>query len=153
MKPSRIEDYHSKMGRIMDILHCSGDITDYSKAIAERKQKEGHEKEYSNGKYSIIMPKDAMEIIAEGRALDHCVGQAGYIEKMAAGMTCILFVRKNKLLRKPLITLELMNGDIRQCYGFRDSYNTDPEIRDFIKEFAAHMGLTISAVIFSESSN
>ncbi len=150
IKPSRILDCHNKLASLLDAISCSDKITTYSAAISERKKKEGKDVEYTNGKYSIIMPKDASDIICEGRMLKHCVGSAGYIERMSEGITRILFLRNNKDIHTPLLTLEDRQGIITQCYGFGDSYNKNSEIRDFIKEYAGHRGLRIDAVIYSD---
>lgn len=109
----------------------------YSAVIERRKKQEAHKKEYSNGTYSVIMPKNADEIVEEGRYLRHCVGTAGYIEAMAANRCTILFLRDNKKINTPLITIEERDGAIRQCYGARDTYNTNEQIRDFIMEYAS----------------
>ncbi|MCR5324969.1 MAG: PcfJ domain-containing protein [Lachnospiraceae bacterium] len=165
LKPSRIEDYHAKMCRILDILDCSENFRKYSEKIAELKKSEARKVEYSKGNYSIIMPKDALDIITEGRVLQHCVGRAGYIELMASGRCHILFIREKAHPGKPLITMEVRfddimdtfgkkrSGTIRQVYGFRDSYNHDPKIRDLIKKYASKMGYEITAVIYSENDN
>lgn len=115
IKPSKIRDYHNKLGRIVDIMNCSDQIVKYTAAIEERHEKEARKIEYTNGKYSILMPKDAREIIREGRELQHCVGRAGYIQSMAAGKSMILFLRESKDLDTPLITIEVRDGKIRQC--------------------------------------
>lgn len=149
IKPSKIRDYHNKLGRIVDVMNCSDQIVKYTAAIEERHEKEARKIEYTNGKYSILIPKDAREIIREGRELQHCVGRAGYIQSMAAGKCMILFLRESMDLDTPLITIEVRDGKIRQCYGFRDSYNHNPQIREFVKEYAALRDLTIDAVIYS----
>lgn len=149
IKPSKIREYHNKLGRIVDIMKCAEQVTKYTMAILERKEKEARKFEYTDGKYSILMPKDAREIIREGRELQHCVGSAGYIKAMAANFCTILFLRNNQDLDSPFITIEEHDGSIRQCYGFRNSYNKNAEIRDFIKGYAALHNFKIDAVIFS----
>ncbi len=150
MKPSRIHENHAKLSRIMGIIRNSSLIADHSPAIRERKKKETRKWEYTNDVYSILMPEDAEDIIREGRLLQHCVGSAGYIGAMAREKCTILFLRKNGDTGKPLITIEERDGAIRQCYGFRDSINTDPAIRDFIEEYAAKHDLKIEARIYTE---
>ncbi len=149
MKPSKIRDYHNKLGRIVDVMSCSDQITKYTAAIEERHEKEARKVEYTDGKYSILMPGNAREIIREGRELQHCVGRAGYIQAMAAGNCMILFLRDSKDPDTPLITIEVRDGKIMQCYGFRDSYNHDLQIREFVKQYASLHDLTIEAVIYS----
>lgn len=97
-------------------------------------------------------PRNAYEIIDEGRGLDHCVGRAGYIESMAANMCTILFLRDNENLSAPLITIEEKQGSIKQCYGYRDSINHNIQIRDFIIEYAKRRELSIDAEIYSSKS-
>lgn len=150
IKPSKIRDYHHKLGRIVGLLGCSDQITAYTAAIEKRYDEEAKKTEYTNGEYSILMPKNAGAIVREGRILHHCVGSAGYIGAMAADKCTILFLRDNHDLDTPLITIEVRNGSIRQCFGFRDSYNKDPQIRDFVKEYASLHDLKIEAVIYTE---
>ncbi len=149
MKPSRIEEYHRKVGRIIALFKCSWEMPSYSVRIEEIKREKAKAVEYSNGEYSIILPRDAADIVTEGTALNHCVGQAGYIGAMAQGQLMILFLRENKRMDIPLITIEERNGGIKQCYGHGDSYNHNPEIRDFIKEYANRRGLSIDTTIYS----
>ncbi len=151
MKPSKIHDYHDKMSRIIGLIRCADQIANYSDLIERRKSEEARKREYSDGRYSILMPGSAEEIIEEGRYLCHCVGTAGYIEAMAAKRCTILFLRNNDRIAKPLITIEERDGAIRQCYGFRDTYNTDENIRDFIQAYAADHELRIEARIYSET--
>ncbi len=153
MKPSKIPDRHYKLSRLVGIIRCSDQIKLYTAAITERKQKEAKEIEYTDGTYSIIMPEDANDIIREGRELDHCVGRAGYIARMAKGYCRILFLRKNDDKGRSLLTIEERDGAIRQCYGFRDSYNKDAKIRDFIIEYAQRRNLRIDCTVFSGSVN
>lgn len=150
VKPSKIRDYHTKMVRVVNILKHSKKIARYAGAVMERKEKDAQKYEYTNGKYSILLPKDAMEIIHEGRELQHCVGSAGYIQMMAKNYCTILFLRNNQDIDKPLITIEECGGRIRQCYGFRNSYNHNAEVRDFIMDYAALQEFKIEAVIFEE---
>ncbi len=151
MKPSKIHDYHDKMRRVIGLIRCADQIANYSDLIERRKSEEARKREYSDGRYSILMPGSAEEIIEEGRYLCHCVGTAGYIEAMAAKRCTILFLRNNDRIAKPLITIEERDGAIRQCYGFRDTYNTDENIRDFIQAYAADHELRIEARIYSET--
>ena len=151
MKPSRIHDYHDKMSRITGLIKRADQIVNYTAMIEQRKKEEARSREYSNGQYSILMPKNAEEIIEEGRCLQHCVGVAGYIEAMAAKRCTILFLRDNKRIEEPLITIEERDGAIRQCYGKKDTLNTDAHIRDFIQEYAADHDLRIETVIYSET--
>ena len=69
---------------------------------------------------------------------------------MAKGNTTILFLRENKSINKPLLTIEVKNGCLRQCYGLHDSYNHNTKIRDFIRDYSSRHNLEIKAVIYAE---
>ena len=149
IKPSKIKDYHNKLIKVVDIISSFDEITKYTAIIKDRHDKEAKNTEYTNGTYSILMPKDANDIIQEGQKLHHCVGHAGYIEAMAYGLCTILFLRDNKELTKPLLTIEIRDKSIRQCFGIFDSYNHNPKIRDFIMDYAALQNYKIEATIYS----
>ena len=70
---------------------------------------------------------------------------------MASNACRILFLRDNNRISDPLITIEEVDGRIRQCYGFEDNYNHDSKIRDFIKEYAYENNFRIETVIYSEN--
>lgn len=68
--------------------------------------------------YSILLPESADEIIAEGKALEHCV--AGYAERHMAGKVTILFLRRDDALDVPLVTIEMKGSNLMQMHGFRN---------------------------------
>lgn len=85
----------------------------------------------------LIRPcRDQKELIAEGKALHHCVGS--YAKDHAEGGTAILFVRRAKEPDKPYFTLELDEKElaVRQNRGLR---NCDPpeEVKAFVSEWLA----------------
>jgi hypothetical protein len=47
--------------------------------------------------------------------LSHCVGY--YTEKVANGITNIMFLRNTKNLGMPFMTIEVYHGEIRQIHG------------------------------------
>lgn len=68
----------------------------------------------------LIRPAESSsELIAEGKALNHCVGR--YAEQYANGATIILVIRRVEEPDKPFYTVEIYNGRITQCYGNRNS--------------------------------
>lgn len=83
--------------------------------------------EYSDGKYCIIIPKEATEIVLEGNALKHCVG--GYAERHIKGRTTILFMRNVQRVRTPLITIELKERSLTviQAHGKKNRDPSDEE--------------------------
>ncbi len=150
MKPSRISENHHRLVRLASVVENRPLLMRCSPKIRDRKTREADRFEYATEKYLIRMPGDAEEIVAEGCVLQHCVGSAGYIEAMAEGRTTILFLRKKAKPDVPMLTLEVKNGAIIQCYGFRDRLNEDPEIVGFLNEYAEKRGFGIRACIMRE---
>lgn len=97
--------------------------------------------EYRAGGLLIRQPESMAEIIAEGKALSHCVG--GYAERHAKGQTTILFLRKCTEPDKPYYTVEVSNeGQIRQCYGYKNNLSGNPkppEIQEFEKQYQHYL--------------
>lgn len=83
--------------------------------------------EYSDGKYCIIIPKEATEIVLEGNALKHCVG--GYAERHIKGKTTILFMRTVENSDESLLTIELDEKSLTviQAHGKK---NRDPSAEE-----------------------
>ena len=48
--------------------------------------------EWSDGKFTVIMPRTSKEIVEEGVRQNHCVGR--YCERVAVGESIILFLRR-----------------------------------------------------------
>lgn len=92
---------------------------------------------FQGKKYSIVIPKTRKELIAEGTALNHCVGKMGYDNKMIKGDTFIAFVRKNEALKDPFVTVEygIKEKKVLQCYGEWDS-KPEKEVIDFVRTWS-----------------
>ena len=80
----------------------------------------------------IVVPKAADEIVAEGQTLHHCVGT--YLKKAANKETTILFVRKINEPKVPLFTMEVRDGEVKQCRGKHNCSMTD-EVKEFVERF------------------
>lgn len=63
------------------------------------------------------------ELIAEGKALSHCV--ASYAESVAKRETSIFFIRKMTKKNIPFYTLEYKDGRIRQDHGKNNKLQTE----------------------------
>ena len=73
---------------------------------------------YTDGNYLIRPPVGAAEIVAEGKALKHCVG--GYADRHINGRTTILFLRDRARPGRPLVTIEMNGNNIVQIHGWDD---------------------------------
>jgi len=87
---------------------------------------------FTNGEFFICPPKDINEILEEGKALNHCVGQ--YAGRVADGNTTILFVRRVTEPYKPFYTVEWKNNKAVQIRGSRNAEPTE-EVAEFIKQW------------------
>lgn len=73
---------------------------------------------YSDGRWLIRPPLGAAEIVAEGKALKHCVG--GYADRHINGQCTILLLRDRKRPGKALVTIEMRGNKIVQIHGWDD---------------------------------
>ncbi len=80
----------------------------------------------------IRTPREASEIRSEGNALHHCV--ASYLDRMAGGKTCILFIRRKEEPEKPFYTMEVREGKIIQCRG-KNNCDMTEEVQEFVQAF------------------
>lgn len=87
---------------------------------------------WENKEYSIVVPKDLLEIKEEGYALHHCV--ANYTSYVAEGKSIILFIRSLDKPEKPFYTMELQDNRIIQCRGFGNRSMTD-DVERFVKQY------------------
>ncbi|MGG0939196.1 PcfJ domain-containing protein [Brevibacillus centrosporus] len=82
--------------------------------------------------FLIRAARDSKELIEEGKALKHCVGN--YAERYATGKCDILVIRKMEQPDEPYYTMEIQNGKIFQCRGFKNCDMTD-EVKRFVDAF------------------
>lgn len=80
----------------------------------------------------IRAPGSADEIINEGKALRHCVGD--YAQDHADGKTNILLIRKISAPDEPYFTMEIKKGKIIQCRGYKN-YLPKEDVEEFIRAF------------------
>ncbi len=106
--------------------------------------------------YIIIPAGNCEELVTEGRALHHCVGSSDtYMERMAAGTSWILFLRKKKEQEKPYYTIEISMKDDRilQYYSEFDRQPDEPGIDKVLNRFKcsikkqrAHVRVQVAAI-------
>lgn len=100
---------------------------------------------FSEKGFTIFPAEKPADLIVEGSALEHCVGQArqGYDKKHASEKSVILFVRKIDEKSKPYVTVEYdpKGKRILQSYGYK---NTKPE--QPVQDFLAHWVKAVEGV-------
>lgn len=122
----------------------------YAKVRRNRKKLE-----FSSAELFVRQPKNSMEIIAEGEALDHCVG--GYAERHISGELTILFLRKKSEPNTPYYTIEVSKDNkLIQCRGYANNWERrggkpkEQEIIDFEELYKQHLD-RISGRVKAES--
>lgn len=88
--------------------------------------------DFSSGTLLIKAPDSGRDIICEGQALHHCVGN--YIPQVADGSTVILFIRRKSAPDKPYVTVEVKNDKVVQIRGF-DNKVPESDVVDFVEQF------------------
>ena len=85
--------------------------------------------------YVFLVPRRASDIRNEGRLQHHCVGRAGYIEKMDKRESFIVFLRKAAEPEVPYYTIETDGTRIIQAYGAYDRKPDWNEVNKLLQEW------------------
>lgn len=114
-RPKNLHELHEKYISLIKIMV---DKENEQKIREAKKIRKSLEFQYKN--LMAVLPKNADEIIQEGKILDHCVGS--YAERHAKNKLSILFLRTADKPDVPYYTIEVSNdGKIVQCKGFRNN--------------------------------
>lgn len=105
--------------------------------------------EFSNEKYSIIVPKKLIEVIQEGLNLHHCVGS--YIDAICNKHNKVYFLRKNDSLDQSWFTIDVdYNNNVRQVHTKYnktiDSVSEHSEIKEFLNIWANKKNLVLNNI-------
>lgn len=93
---------------------------------------------YTGEKYSVVVPDGILDIMVEGKALNHCVGSSTrYLERMERQESYILFLRKTEALKQAYYTLEVEpDGTVRQKRTQDDEQRPDiKEAKKFLQQW------------------
>jgi hypothetical protein len=95
--------------------------------------KSSHKKYYFEYQGLLIRPaQSAYELIAEGKALEHCIGT--YAKRYASGENVLLFIRKISDPDNPFFTVEIIGSCVIQVHGFANC-NPDEQVTEFVEAF------------------
>ena len=102
--------------------------------------------EKDDSEFVVVIPEKADDLGEEGAALRHCV--RAYIDKVANGMTNIVFIRRKNAKDTPFFTVEVDNNKtIRQAHGFCNcNANTVEGLTDFIEKWAKEKKLKVGTI-------
>ena len=116
--PKNLREAHDNANRNHQILLEQRAAEKNRKILEEYKKihiKYVRKYEFTDGEFSIIVPKNMEEIIREGKLQQHCVG--GYAERHRKGVLTICFLRLNTDIETPLYTIEMHGDRLQQVQG------------------------------------
>ena len=127
----KLQQRHDELVKISmfqnDVQHAGEILEKYpnlEQILSELKPKY----EFCDEEYTIVVPQRIEEIILEGRALQHCVANERYFERIAANESYIMFLRKTADPDQAYYTLEVEpGGAIRQKRTMFSRQNEDIE--------------------------
>lgn len=79
--------------------------------------------------YVFVLPSSANELMEEGKALKHCVGNSHYINEHTEGKTTIVFVRKKEKINESYFTIEYKEESIVQLHSTRNDVPVPEELK------------------------
>ncbi len=103
---------------------------------------------FTSGEYTIVVPKNVMDIVVEGTILRHCVHTCEYyFSRIQTDESYLFFLRKSKSPDSPWYTLEVEpSGNIRQKRTTGDNQNADfQEAVAFLKKWQRHFKKQLTA--------
>lgn len=107
--PQDIAKAHNCMMRNTKSLACTPEVLAAFKRISARNKK--YEVELKD--YVIVMPSEPVDLVNEGNALNHCVGN--YVIRVAEEKTIVGFLRKKDKPNESLVTIEIQQDKIVQA--------------------------------------
>lgn len=121
--PKRLTEAHDNASAAVSKLTDAENFKKYEKRYTALRKKY----EFSDGIFEIVIPTGINDIVAEGKALSHCVG--GYASRHVEGKTTILFLREVSSPTHRLVTIAVNEGQkrIAQAHGKRNRALTKEE--------------------------
>lgn len=138
--PKALQRYHDVLSREYAIVKdqkrhelFKESIADYKhlELIQELKFDEENKPLPSNKKkYAMVLPKDAQDLVKEGKVMHHCVG--GYIDRVIDKNSIIMFLRKAEDIESSFATIEI-DPDNMKIYQVKAKNNNRVKDNDAIK--------------------
>lgn len=128
-RPKDLRAAHERTSSAINALIAEQEakkLSEKQRKYEEIYQKYVRDYEYSDGEFCIIVPKNAGEIVKEGKDQRHCV--AGYADRHITGKLAILFMRRCDTPNTSLYTIEMDKHRVVQIRGAHNITNmTDSE--------------------------
>lgn len=157
-KPSHVRDLHDKMVRFKQMVNgvfAEKDKAEKNPLLKEITKSPLYRKFVFQGKqFSVRIIKNYDDLAKEGKELESCVLE--YAQDIIDDTSLIYAIRANDAPNTPLYTAEIKRGKtlhdgkefrLTQCYGYQNTTEKSPELRDFIRDWCTVKGLKIECEI------
>lgn len=119
-KPANLRDRHNDLVAVVSAGKTESKYPKVAPVCAKIKEKY----EWRGDKYSVLVPSGAVDIMREGRRLNHCIvreDENRYLERIEREETYIMFLRKNSDVDAPWYTMEVEpGGNVIQLRTYND---------------------------------
>ena len=119
-KPASLRDRHDDLVAVVSAGKTESKYPGVAPVCAKIKEKY----EWRGEKYSVLVPSGAVDIMREGRRLNHCIvreNENRYLERIEREETYIMFLRKNSDVEAPWYTMEVEpGGNVIQLRTYND---------------------------------
>ena len=137
-----LEDLHDKAIRMQNSAYEKQKEMKTQKLLNKykmTKKKRDELYDFEDDEFIIKMPDTPIDIMEEGKALNHCVG--GYMENHVEGKTTILFLRKKNNPETSFYTIEIKDNKVIQIHGKHNRWlGNNPEAIPFMRKWLAKTG-------------
>lgn len=138
-----LEDLHDKAIRMQNSAYKKQKEMKSQKLLNKykmTKKKRDELYDFEDDEFIIKMPDTPIDIMEEGKVLNHCVG--GYMENHVEGKTTILFLRKKNDPETSFYTIEVKNDEVIQIHGKHNRWlGNNPEAIPFMRKWLAKTGV------------
>ena len=138
-----LEDLHDKAIRMQNSAYKKQKEMKSQKLLNKykmTKKKRDELYDFEDDEFIIKMPDTPIDIMEEGKALNHCVG--GYMENHVEGKTTILFLRRKNDPETSFYTIEVKNNEVIQIHGKHNRWlGNNPEVIPFMRKWLAKTGV------------
>lgn len=137
------ERYPESLKKVHDIAAMNYQVAEdkYKEKAFVKAMEPKQELAHRSRKFSFVLPGIPKDLVREGSSLHHCV--ASYVNDVIKERCTIIFLRDNKDLEKPHVTVEVRNGKVVQARGQSNRVCTAEE-KDVIRVWARHKELEVA---------
>lgn len=119
-KPTKLRDRHDDLVAVVSAGKTESKYPKVATVCAKIKEKY----EWRGDKYYVLVPSGAVDIMREGKRLNHCIvreDENRYLERIEREETYIMFLRKNSDVDAPWYTMEVEpGGNVIQLRTYND---------------------------------